>query len=142
MKENNELLKYLYESCDMGISSLTNLLKELEKTENKIKDDITDELSEYERFKKRVCKLTKEPLNKNNSMTKIMAKLGIKKEVIIDNSDANVAHTIIEGLTIGIVDTETKINNYSEKVDKKIINVAKEYLEFQTNEIDKLKKYL
>ena len=75
-------------------------------------------------------------------MTKIMSKQGIKKEVKDDNSDANVAHLLIEGLTMGVVDIETKINNFKDKADKDILKLCDKYLKFQQNEIEKLKKYL
>ena len=75
-------------------------------------------------------------------MAKMMSKMGIKKEVESDNSDAAIAHMLIEGLTMGSIDIETKINNYKTKADKKILKLAKDYATFQKQEIEKLKMYL
>ncbi len=143
--EDKELLEYLYKSSEMGRDSLTNLLKELKDKENKLKGLISDELSEYEKFfnkSKKLLKKHKSEITSNSLMTKIMSKQGIKKEVSNDNSDASIAHMLIEGLTMGVVDIETKINNFKDKSDKSILKVCEKYLKFQQEEIEKLKKYL
>ena len=143
--EDKELLEYLYKSSEMGRDSLTNLLKELKGKENKLKGLISDELSEYEKFfnkSKKLLKKHKSEITSNSLMTKIMSKQGIKKEVSNDNSDASIAHMLIEGLTMGVVDIETKINNFKDKSDKSILKVCEKYLKFQQEEIEKLKKYL
>ena len=145
MNENLELLEYIYKSSSMGVESLTNLLKELNDKENKLKSIISDELSLYEKFSKKSKKLLKKNNGKvegNSLMTKIMSKQGIKMEVKKDNSDASVAHLIIQGLTMGVVDIESKIKNLDEKVDKDILNLGKDFLKFQQEEIEKLTKYL
>lgn len=143
--EDKELLEYLYKSSEMGRDSLTNLLKELKDKENKLKGLISDELSEYEKFfnkSKKLLKKHKSEITSNSLITKIMSKQGIKKEVSNDNSDASIAHMLIEGLTMGVVDIETKINNFKDKSDKSILKVCEKYLKFQQEEIEKLKKYL
>ncbi len=145
MNENLELLEYIYKSSNMGVQTLTDLLKELDNKENKLKGLISDELSEYENY----CNVTEELLKKNSSqakknskISKMMAKKGIEKEVREDNSDAAISHMLIEGFTMGVVDIETKIKSLDEKVDKDVLKVAKDYLKFQQKEIEKLKKYL
>ena len=145
MNENIEILNHIYTSSEMGVVSLTNILKELKEKENKIKKDISDELTLYEKYlklSKKLIKKYKGDLKKNSMMIKMMSKMGVKKEVTNDNSDASVAHMVIEGLTMGIVDMETKINNYKEVVDKDILDIASDYLEFQQEELEKMKKYL
>lgn len=145
MNVNTELLEYIYESSEMGVVSLTNLLKDLNEKENKLKPVISDELSFYEKYqkkaKKALEKLDVSPKH-NSMMTKMMSKMGISKEVKSDNSDASIAHMLVEGLTMGVVDMEAKIKNYEKDADKKILKLASEYLKFQQNEIEKLKTYL
>lgn len=75
-------------------------------------------------------------------MAHMGASMGIKKEVKCDNSDAALAHMIIEGLTMGVVDISSKINNYKNEVDKDILNLSKSFLKFQEDEIEKLKTFL
>lgn len=145
MNENLELLQYIYQSSEMGVSALTNLLKELNDKENKLKKIISDELSIYEKYfkeSKKVLKKNKGKIKSNSLMTKMMSKQGIKKEVSDDNSDASIAHMLIQGLTMGVIDIETKIKNFGDKADKAITKIAVDYLKFQQDEIEKLKKYL
>lgn len=142
MNETNELLEYIYKSSEMGVVSLTNLLKELDDKENKLKPVISDELTKYEEFNKKTKKLLKNKIKKNSVVTKMMSKSGIKKEVDKDNSDAKVAHLLIQGFTMGVVDIESKIKVLDEKSEKDIASLATDYLKFQQDEIEKLKKYL
>ena len=145
MNENLELLEYIYKSSEMGVQALTNILKEINNKENKLKRVISDELSLYEKFyktSKNILKKNKAKFKGINIMVKTMSKEAIKVEIKKDNSDAAIAHMLIEGFTMGVVDIESKIKNLDKKVDKDILDLANKYLKFQQDEIDKLKKYL
>lgn len=145
MDENIELLEYIYKNAEMGVFTMTELLKDLKEKENKIKPVVEKELKEYEKYlkdsKKELNKF-KEPLKKNSMMAKMMSSMGIKKETRSDNSDAAIAHMIIEGATMGIVDIESKIKNYKDTADKKVLNLGKDYLKTLECQIEELKKYL
>ena len=43
---------------------------------------------------------------------------------------------------MGVVDMEKKIDNYKEVVNEDILSLAKEFLKFQQEEIEKLKEYM
>ena len=145
MNENMELLNFVYENAEMGMHSLNNLSDILRNKDNKIKGLIEDELKEYNSFLKESEKLLKknkiEP-KKTNLMAKISSKMGIAMETMKDNSDPAIASMIIEGLTMGIVEMETKIENYKKLVDKKILKHSKKFLKFQEEEIEKLKTFM
>ncbi len=145
MDENLELLEYIYKNAEMGVFTMTELLKDLKEKENKIKPVVEKELKEYEHFLKQSKKYLKKydaPLNKNGMMAKMMSSMGIKKETTTDNSDAAIAHMIIEGTTMGIVDIESKIKNYKDTADSKVLNLAKNFLKALECQIEELKKYL
>lgn len=145
MNENLELLEYLYKNSEMGMHSLTKLLKELNDKENKIKKLIEEQLKEQEKFFKESEKLIKKhKLNpeENGIIAKMASDMGIKKEVKCDNSDAAIARMVIEGLTMGLVDIESKIKNFKSSVDDDILNLAKKYKSTLEKEIDDLKRYL
>ena len=63
-------------------------------------------------------------------------------ETMKDNSDPAIASMVIEGLTMGIVEMETKIENYKNLVDKKILKLSTKFLKFQEEEIEKLKTFM
>lgn len=145
MNENMELLNFVYENAEMGVHTLNNLSDILRKKDNKIKGLIEDELKEYNNFLKESEKLLKKNklgYKKTNLMSKISSKMGIAMETMKDNSDPAIASMVIEGLTMGIVEMETKIENYKKIVDKKILKLSNKFLKFQEEEIEKLKTFM
>ena len=145
MEEKNELLLHVYKDSDMSVTTLTELLEDLKEKDNKIKSVVEDLLKEYQSFlnRSKEC-LEKEniPLETEGIMTKMMANMGISKEVKSDNSDASIADMLIKGISMGSIDMEKKIGDYKKEVEKKDLKVAKEFLKFQQKAIDKLKKFL
>ena len=145
MNENMELLNFVYENAEMGVHTLNNLSDILRKKDNKIKGLIEDELKEYNNFLKESEKLLKKNKlghKKTNLMSKISSKMGIAIETMKDNSDPAIASMVIEGLTMGIVEMETKIESYKKIVDKKILKLSNKFLKFQEEEIEKLKTFM
>ena len=143
--ENQELLEYLYKNSEMGISTLTKMLDELQDKENKIKLWASEAIKEYEKFFKKTKDLIKKykvDVKGNNIMSKMGSNMGIKMEVMRDNSDSAMAHMIIEGVTMGLVDIETKINNYKNISDTKIIDLANDYKDSLNKQLETLKQYL
>lgn len=145
MDENVELLEYIYQNAEMGVFTITELLKNLNNKENKIKLVIQKELKEYEKYYKDSKKLLSKhdvPIKRNGTLSKMGASMGIKMETIKDNSDASIAHMLIQGITMGVVDISSKIENYKNVAKKINVKLAKDYLDTLNSQIEELKKYL
>lgn len=145
MKEKNELLMHIYDVSYMGEYSTNKLLSTLKSKNNKIKSLLEDELKEYESYKKKSEKLLKKAkieIPKTSILTKMSSNMGIMMEIMKDNSDASIASMLVQGFTMGIVEMETKINNYKEEVNKNTIKLAKNLLKFQQKEIENLKTFM
>lgn len=145
MDTNVELLEYIYETSKMGSSSMDRLCELLEDRENLIRKDIDDTQKGYQKFKEKSDKLLKKrdaEAKPHDMMGEMMSKMGIKKEVKADNSDTAIAKMVIEGLNMGIIDMESKINQYKDDADKDVMKFAKEFLKFQKDEVEKYKEYL
>lgn len=145
MKEKNELLMHIYDVSYMGEYSTNKLLSTLKSKNNKIKSLLEDELKEYESYKKKSEKLLKKAkieITKTSILTKMSSNMGIMMEIMKDNSDASIASMLVQGFTMGIVEMETKINNYKEEVNKNTIKLAKNLLKFQQKEIENLKTFM
>ncbi len=143
--EGFELLKHINQDAGMAAYTIENLLKDLKEKDNKIKEISEDILKEYKHF----FDETKEILNNNdisidekNIIDKMGAKMGIKMNVMDDNSDSSIADMLIKGISMGSIDMEKKIKDYKDSVDTKILKIAKDFLKFQTDSINKLKSYL
>lgn len=145
MNEKIELYKHIAKDCDMGIFTIKKLLEEIKEKDNKIKNATEDILKEYQKFYNESSKYLKKEkisVDENSSMSKMGASMGIKKEVKSDNSDASIAKMLIEGISMGSLDMEQKINDYKDIVDKKQLKFAENFLKFQGESINELKKYL
>lgn len=145
METSNELLLMIYKLSDMGIFTMTELLKGLKNKDNKIKKLCEDILKSYECF----LKDSKESLNKqeiklegNSVLAKIGARMGIMNEVKSDNSDSSIAELLIQGLSMGTIEMERLISQYKDIVTKKDLKLAKEFLKFQQKMVSELKSYL
>ena len=146
MDESLEIVNHIYKDSEMAISTLTKLSNTLEKKDNKIKDTVEDIIKGYERYFKEAKKI----LNKNNCkkekngiVTKVMANMGIDKEVKNDNSDSAMADMLIKGVSMGSIDLEKKLAKYKDKeIDDKVLDFANRFKDFQDEIINKLKEYL
>ena len=145
MDETNELLQCMYQDCYMATKNLESLLEEIKNKDNKIKKEVEDILKKYEIY----LKDTKKHLKSNKikpkkiSMFAIMgAKMKMRKDVKNDNSDSKISDIIIQGLVMGVIDINKRLDNYKNEVDKEIIKLGNNLLEFQQMSIDRLKAYL
>ncbi len=145
MDETNELLEYIYQDCEMAKTTLTELLKQLQGKDNKIKRPLEDILKEYEKYlkeTKRILKNHNVKPKKIGMMAKIGAKVGIKTNVKNDNSDSKISDVVIQGLVMGIVDISKKIDSYKKEASKDVIDLSNKILTFQKESVEKLKEYL
>lgn len=145
MNEKIELYKHIYQDSEMSLSSLEELKKDLKNKDNKIKgilDDIIDGFKEYKKYSKKVLEKCKCEVEEDSFMVKMMANMGIKKEVLNDNSDSHMADLLIQGISMGSINMEKKIDDYKDKVPSKDIRYAKKFLKFEQEKIEELKKYL
>lgn len=143
--EECELLQHIYKDASMGCFTLTKLLEDLKEKDNKLKGPIENILKEYEEFANTSKDLLEEKQiipQGENMMAKMGASMGIKKEVKADNSDASIAQMLIQGISMGSLETEKKLGVYKNDVDKEHKKLAEKFLHFQEKTIDELKKYL
>lgn len=145
MNENEEILEYIYQTSNMGYQSTNDLLNSLKGKDNKIKKIVAEINKNYEKYMTETEKLLKKKkleAKPIGMMAKAMTKMNINKEMISDNSDANIADMLIQGLTMGNLELSKQIDNYEKTADKKIIDAAKNLRKFGEEYIEKLKSYL
>lgn len=145
MNDTMELVAYIYQDAEMACHTLTKTLEELKEKDNKIKPTIEHLLEGYERY----LEESKQYLEKGNGeckttgmMAKMGADMGIKKEVLQDNSDASMAEMLIQGISMGTLEMEKKIKNYKEDAEKEYLKFAKDFYKFQQDNLEALKKFL
>lgn len=145
MIDEYEILNYVYKNAKMGSDSANTLLKSLENKDNKITEAVNDILNSYNTFLKQSESLLKSMNEKGKGFshfTNMSADMGIKMQVLKDNSDSAIADMLINGLTMGEIEMTKMFSCFDENVDRDIKKLIRDFKDFQTNAIAKLKKYL
>ena len=145
MNENNELLMHIYKTSEMGVYTTKTLLGYIRNKENKIKNVLESELKEYEKFmmtSERLLEREELEPKGNSLMAKVGSDMGIMMETMKDNSDPALASMLIEGITMGVVEMEGKVKRYKSVCDRRVLEIAEDFLKFQENEVEKLKTFM
>lgn len=127
MNENIELLNYIHEDSQMGITSLTTPIRKLNNKDNKIKRIVEAELKGYEQFQKdseKLLKKYKAEIMDASMMAKTMSTMKLNFEVMKDNSDAKITDILTKGFTMETIDMNKKIETYKDDVIKDILKLA------------------
>ena len=145
MDKNHEFITAMYQDASMALDSMSMLIKKLKCRDNKIKEVIEKCIKGYEKHLKIIKGFMKENNYEITSVPligKMGAYMGINMEVIKDNSDSRMADMLIQGITMGVLNTSKNINKYKGDVNKDIVLIAKDFLKHQEESIEKLKQYL
>ncbi len=139
-----ELLQDIYSNVKMGSESIINLLP-------KIKDDdmktfMTSQLNQYEKYAKNVKDALvthgiepKEP----NVMSKLGAKIGMEMKSMQDSTTSHMAEMMVQGSTMDVTDLLQKVSAYENCPEcKKSVALAKEIVNFEEKNIEKMKQFL
>lgn len=145
MNRQCELLEKIYKDASMGRFSTQKLLENLKGKDNKITGVVESIFQDYSSFeqkaKEALVAQDKKPEEEGN-MAKMMSSMGIFKEVLTDNSDSAIADLLIQGLSMGEIEMQKRVDNASDDINKDDLKLAKDFLKFQQKSQKKLKKYL
>lgn len=144
LNKDAELLQDIYSNVKMGSESIINLLP-------KIKDDdmktfMTAQLNQYEKYAKNVKDELimqgvepKEP----NMMSKVGAKIGMEVKSMQDSTTSHMAEMMVQGSTMDVTDLLQKVSVYENLPEcKKSVALAKEIVDFEEKNIEKMKQFL
>ncbi len=142
MNKNVELLNYIYQNSQMGVETIHHLLTIVE--DNEMLDQLKTEFKEYSSINDEAREL----LEKNGydekgigTLEKIMSDFMITMQTIRDNSSSHIAEMMLKGSNMGIIEATKKINEYTD-ADEHIVDLMKELLKLEENNVESLKKFL
>ncbi len=144
MKEENNirLLDELNKGCCMGSDAVNCILDKIE--EKEFKKTVEDLLEEYQKLEDKILKVydkfSDNKPDETNPMNKAMTWYGIQIRTITDSSASKLAEMLLQGLNMGIVEGKKILNN--EDADKKVLDIAKDYVDFQEKYVEKIKEFL
>ena len=97
---------------------------------NNILNKVNSQLEKYDEFPKEL-----------NPAQKAMGWMNIQFNTANDKSDSNISEMMIKGTNMGIIEG-VKLLNRNPDTDENIKNILNEFIQFQENNVERLKKYL
>ena len=138
----NYILNELNKGIKMGMDSTSNVAEKVQDDRlkqdlkfqydeyNRILNNVNDTLTQYDDFPKDL-----------NPMLKTMGWMNVEWNTIDDKSNSNIAEMMIKGTNMGII-KGVKLLNHNPDTDDTIKNILTDFIQFQENTIEQLKKYL
>lgn len=143
IKNDSEILAEIYRNAQLALTSISDLLPEVD--DNEMKEELMKEHEEYEKICSRAASLAatkgievKEP----SPMKKAMMWSAIKMNAAADNSAQNVAQMMIKGTVNGITCLKTSLTDGEKTMDEEIKALLTELITLEESFETKLKKYL
>lgn len=144
MEENNlKILKEIHKATKMGMDSISFVAEKLD--DNKLKDNLSFQYTQYGQVMDRVNKLYGnygEIPEDKNVMNTIMGWTGVQMNTLSDKSPSHIAEMMIEGTTMGIIEGRKLMNNEATQASKDVRDLLNNFVTFQENNVEQLKKFL
>jgi hypothetical protein len=142
MDESAELLNYVYQNSQMGVTTISQVKSIVEDEE--LSKHLDMQLKEYQQIqdaaKKRLYERETEQKDVSN-MAKVSSHLTIGMKTFTDKRPSNISEMMIQGSTMGVIQA-TKNKSKYKNVDRDAIKLNEKLLCTEQNNIDKLKKFL
>ena len=142
-EKNLKILKEIHKATKMGMDSISFVAEKLD--DNKLKDNLSFQYTQYGQVMDRVNKLYEnygEIPEDKNVMNTIMGWTGVQMNTLKDKTPSHIAEIMIEGTTMGIIEGRKLLNNEAEQASKDVRDLLNNFVTFQENNVEQLKKFL
>ena len=142
MNRPEYILNEVNKGIKMGMDSISSIAEKV--TDDQLKDDLQSEYNQYNEILNDVnAELGKyEEFPKElNPAQKMMGWFDIQISTLTDDSDSKIAEMLIKGTNMGIIEGVKLLNNNPETTNE-IKNILTNFIQFQENNVERLKKYL
>ena len=143
IKKDSEVLAEIYRSAQLALTSISDILPEVE--DENIKQEIMREHEEYERICCEAAALAHKlnvELKDPSPVKKAMMWSAIKMGTANDNSAQNVAQMMIRGTVTGLTSLKTSLTDGGKYMDEEIKKLLTDLIDMEENFEQKLKTYL
>ena len=143
MEDNTQyILNEVNKGIKMGMDSISTISEKVQSQDlkndlkfqydkyNEILNQVNNELSKFGEFPKEL-----------NPTQKAMGWMSIEWNTMNDKSDSKISEMMLQGTNMGIIEGVKLLNNNPETTDD-IKNILSNFIQFQENNVEKLKKYL
>lgn len=136
------ILNEINKGIKMGMDSISTISEKV--TDTKLKDDL---LFQYDKYNEILNRVNSELKNHDDfpkevpPMQKAMSYMDIQWNTLNDKSNSNIAEMLIKGTNMGIIEG-VKLKNHNPEAENAIQTILDDFIQFQENNVEKLKKYL
>ena len=142
MNGNAEILNFIYQNSQMGVTTIDQLMDIVENEE--FKKYLRSQYNEYQE----IHRLAKEKLNENGydekgigAFDKIKTYLMINMQTLTDRSVSHIAEMLIIGSNMGVINAVKNLKKYK-NAEPDIKNLMERLLKTEENNIQELKAFL
>lgn len=142
MNGNTELLQFIYQNAEMGANTIGQILDIVE--DEKLKQHLNAQHKEYQDITAEAKTLLQDHGCDEKGISKfdqIKTYLMINLQTLSDKSASHIAEMLIIGSNMGIIDATRKLKKYKD-VEKEIRTLMKRLMEFEENNVQRLKEFL
>lgn len=142
MNNPEYILNEVNKGIKMGMDSISNISEKV--TNSNLKKDLQ---FQYNKYNEILNKVNNQLSNYNelpkelNPMQKAMGWMTVEWNTMDDKSDSKISEMMIKGTNMGIIEGVKLLNNNPD-ADTKIKDILTEFVQFQENTVEQLKKYL
>lgn len=143
IKNDSEILAEIYRNAQLGLTSIVDLLPEVDDEE--MKEELTRQHEEYEKVCSEATKIAAAmqlELKEPSPIKKAMMWSAIKMNAAADNSRANVAQMMIKGTVQGITSLKTTMGESEKVMDGEIKKLLGRTIDMEEGFERRLKSYL
>ncbi len=142
MEDSKYVLDEVNKGIKMGMDSISNISDKIQDPQfkedlqfeynkyNEILNKVNNQLSKYDEFPQEL-----------NPMQKAMGWMSVEFNTLEDKSNSKISEMMIKGTNMGIIKGVKLLNNYP-NIDNDAKNILNEFVKFQENSVERLKKYL
>lgn len=136
------VLNEINKGIKMGMDSISTISEKVE--DNNFKDDL---LFQYDKYNEILNRVNSELKNYDDfpkelpPMQKTMGYIEIQMSTLNDTSNSHIAEMLIKGSNMGII-KGVKLKNRNPDIEPTISTILDDFIKFQENNVEKLKKYL
>ena len=131
----------IYRNAKMGADAIINLLHRV--NDKELKSELSVQLSRYEEFvaeaRAQLQEMGERP-EEEGMVSRLMAKMGVTMNTVIDKTSSHIAQMIIEGCVMGITDLQKRLNDGRDY--KKAEALARRLISFEEDTAERMRVYL
>ena len=139
-----QLATELYKNINMGSEATLHLLPKVKN--NELKTLMTAAMCYYEKAAGKAEKFIKEhgdEPEEESVMTRMASRAGIAMNTMMDDSTSHIAQMLVKGSTMGVTEATKLLHRYEDREGcGEMLDLAKEWIQFEEAHIEKVKAFL